>query len=257
MLRHYDSIGLLRPARVDDRTGYRFYENDQLPQLNRIVELRSWGCALADIVRVMDATDSDGALREVLENRRAELHASLVVETERLARVEARLLVLEGSTMTAVEYRRLEPVTVYALSGVAPGMGPENVSPVIDELLPPLISAITGSGQVPLEPGVFWYESRDDEQLGVTVSFSAPEVPVASSGYEVVTLPEVPVAAVLVHYGEMPRIGDSWMALIDQLVADGYRMVGPTREVYVHAPDDAPQSEWITELQVPVELVSP
>jgi DNA-binding transcriptional MerR regulator len=30
MLRHYDSTGLLRPARVDPASGYRFYAAGQL-----------------------------------------------------------------------------------------------------------------------------------------------------------------------------------------------------------------------------------
>jgi effector-binding domain-containing protein len=37
MLRHYDAIGLLRPATVDAATGYRFYQAGQLGELNRII----------------------------------------------------------------------------------------------------------------------------------------------------------------------------------------------------------------------------
>jgi DNA-binding transcriptional MerR regulator len=37
MLRHYDAIGLLRPAAVDRATGYRSYEARQLSRLNRIL----------------------------------------------------------------------------------------------------------------------------------------------------------------------------------------------------------------------------
>ena len=36
MLRHYDAIGLLRPACVDPVTGYRSYEVSQLAELNRL-----------------------------------------------------------------------------------------------------------------------------------------------------------------------------------------------------------------------------
>lgn len=39
MLRHYDAIGLLRPACVDPVTGYRFYQAGQLADLNREVTL--------------------------------------------------------------------------------------------------------------------------------------------------------------------------------------------------------------------------
>jgi DNA-binding transcriptional MerR regulator len=40
-LRHYDEVGLLRPARVDPGTGYRRYRIDQAPQAKLIRHLRS------------------------------------------------------------------------------------------------------------------------------------------------------------------------------------------------------------------------
>lgn len=152
-----------------------------------------------------------------------------------------------------VEYRSLEPVTVYAVEGRAPGMGPENVTPVIDPLLTRLVGAIEATGREPREPGVFWYESvPGTEELAVHVSFTADPEPQGGEGYDVVELPAVETAAVLTHRGDMPSIGRSWMSLMEQLADDGYRVVGPTREVYVHAPVDRPQSEWVTELVAPV-----
>ena len=32
MLRHYDDIGLLKPAEIDEFTGYRYYHEQQLLQ---------------------------------------------------------------------------------------------------------------------------------------------------------------------------------------------------------------------------------
>ena len=45
-LRHYDEIGLLRPAQVDPVTGYRGYLASQLGQLNRILALKELGLSL-------------------------------------------------------------------------------------------------------------------------------------------------------------------------------------------------------------------
>ena len=36
MLRHYDEIGLLKPAEIDRFTDYRYYREDQLPTMCRI-----------------------------------------------------------------------------------------------------------------------------------------------------------------------------------------------------------------------------
>lgn len=46
-LRLYDEVGLLVPARVDDLSGYRFYEDAQLDQARLIAALRQLGVPLA------------------------------------------------------------------------------------------------------------------------------------------------------------------------------------------------------------------
>jgi DNA-binding transcriptional MerR regulator len=254
MLRHYDAIGILPPAHVDDRTGYRHYADAQLADLLRLVELRELGCGLDVIGSVLSAGDRSAAMREALLQRRAQLEASIAADQDRLEQIAERLRALEGNAMSAVEYRSIDPVTVYAVEGRAPGMGPENVSPVIDPLLERLERALGAAGRPLHEPGVFWYEAvPDSEELSVHVSFTADPAPVQGDGYDVVELPRIPTAGVLTHRGDMPSIGRSWMTLMNQVVDDGYRIVGPTREVYLEAAPELPQSEWVTELIVPVE----
>ena len=52
-LRLYDEMGLLTPARVDEATGYRFYEIDQLEAARLIAGLRRLGVPLAEIKVVL------------------------------------------------------------------------------------------------------------------------------------------------------------------------------------------------------------
>lgn len=256
MLRHYDAIGLLEPAHVDERSGYRFYAVGQMPWLLRIVELRSLGCGLDDAAIVLSATDEDTALRDVLTRRRDELRASLAQDAARLARIDERLRILKGSsTMSAspIEYRSIEPVTVLATSGVAPGPGPENVTPVVEPLIGSLLGALHAAHADFREPGIFWYDSvEDSDDLAVHVSWVAGPDAAPGDGYDIIHLPAVEKAAVLTHYGEVSAIGDSYAQLMEGLVRDGYQMVGACREVYLKAEPDIPQSEWITELQQPV-----
>jgi len=42
-LRYYDELGLLKPVKVDEFTGYRYYAATQLTQLHRIVALKDMG----------------------------------------------------------------------------------------------------------------------------------------------------------------------------------------------------------------------
>lgn len=53
MLRHYDEIGILRPERVDDLTGYRYYREAQLPLAGRIQSLKGLGFELSVIKEIL------------------------------------------------------------------------------------------------------------------------------------------------------------------------------------------------------------
>ena len=60
-LRLYDELGLLRPATVDDDSGYRFYAPEQLEQARLIAWLRRLGMPLARIRRVCELPAPDAA----------------------------------------------------------------------------------------------------------------------------------------------------------------------------------------------------
>src|SRR5215472_14492737 len=67
-LRFYDEIGLLRPARVDPRTRYRFYRPEQLAHLAAIVELQRAGMSLAEIQRLGRTTGLEGHWLQTLSD---------------------------------------------------------------------------------------------------------------------------------------------------------------------------------------------
>ncbi|MGI5425590.1 MerR family transcriptional regulator [Streptomyces sp. CA-179760] len=66
-LRLYDELDLLRPARVDPDTGYRYYAVAQLEQARLVAWLRRLGMPLAEIRRVcrLHDRDSTAAAREI------------------------------------------------------------------------------------------------------------------------------------------------------------------------------------------------
>jgi DNA-binding transcriptional MerR regulator len=74
-LRHYAEIGLLRPARVDPETGYRYYAEEQLDAARRIAVLRDLDVPLGLIREVVGLPAP--ALRARLAKHRADLDAQL------------------------------------------------------------------------------------------------------------------------------------------------------------------------------------
>src|SRR5260221_7444228 len=90
MLRHYNAIGLLKPAYADPQTGYRYYLADQLPRLNRIISLKELGFTLEQVICLMDSDLSTEKLKVILKAQRKEVLARLRAEEIRLAGVDLR-----------------------------------------------------------------------------------------------------------------------------------------------------------------------
>ena len=65
-LRHYDSVGLLEPSRIGSN-GYRYYDEDALATLQRILMLRDLGLSIPAIGDVLSGQrDHTIALRQHL-----------------------------------------------------------------------------------------------------------------------------------------------------------------------------------------------
>jgi DNA-binding transcriptional MerR regulator len=257
MLRHYDAIGLIRPACVDAATGYRLYQASQLDELNRVIALKDLGFTLQQVQAILEEKVSAAELRGMLRLRRAEIQASIEAETTRLARVEARLLTIEdGARVPAdgVVVKRLAPVRVAELTGVAASYEPEAITPVIQPLYHDVWQRLCSADIPAAGHAVAYYE--DTPQGGILVHAAVPVAagpgaPGGDHGLGIVDLPEVGSAAAIIHHGSMDDVLPTGQALARWIDANGYRSAGYAREVTLHWCPDPEQ--WVTELQQPID----
>lgn len=64
-LRHYDKINLLKPTKVDNFTGYRYYEEDQIKTLEKIKQLQYAGFSLKDIKDLLKETNKEKLNKQI------------------------------------------------------------------------------------------------------------------------------------------------------------------------------------------------
>ncbi|MEU8413141.1 MerR family transcriptional regulator [Amycolatopsis japonica] len=252
MLRHYDAIGLLRPAHVDPFSGYRSYTGEQLARLNRVIALKDLGFTLTQVQEILDAEIGVDELRGMLRLRRAELEAAIAADEARLKAVEARLRSIESEgTMPSedVVVKSLPAVRVAELTGTAAGYVNEEIGPVVQGLYKQLFGAlgpITPSG-----PLIAYYEDDPDgERVLIHAAVPISAETDGTEGFSTVRLAEVATAATILHRGSMETVLSSYQALAKWVDAHGYRANGPAREFYLDCPDDGDQ--WVTELQQPI-----
>jgi DNA-binding transcriptional MerR regulator len=108
-LRHYDEVGLLRPARVDPGTGYRRYRLDQAPQAKLIRHLRSVDLPI-DQIRTALADQSGRDAAAVLHLHRERLLERAHAITQ-LAETIGRHFE-EGTDMDVAKEDRVVQVTI-------------------------------------------------------------------------------------------------------------------------------------------------
>lgn len=264
-LRYYDELGLLKPAQVDRFTGYRYYSADQLPRLNRLLVLKDLGFSLEQIMRLLDEELSPVEIRGMLRLKQAEVQQRVDEEQARLARIEARLRFIEqeGKMPTQeVIIKKVEPQFVAAIRTIVPTYGDQG-------MLWGQLDVFLGQHKMnPVGPCLTIYYDTEYKESDVDLEVCEPVSP-SSEGEGTVVIRELPGAetmACLLHEGDFATIGETYGALLAWIEANGYRIVGPNREVYLRVVAGSPSDveypadyftnnpdERLTEVQFPVK----
>lgn len=258
MLRHYDAVGLLRPAYVDPVTGYRSYQAAQLSRLNRIVAIKDLGFTLEQVRAILDEKVGTEELHGMVRLRRAQIEARISADLARLRGVEARLRAIETEGhMGAAEVvvKKVPRVRVAELAARAKSYEPEDITPVIGPLYDELCSRLDVTGVAVTGPGIAYYEAREDGSVLVHAAMQVSAEPRPGQDFLVTDLPALEHAATVIHHGSMDEASGSFQALAHWIEAHGHRGCGLAREVYLHSPEN--RDDWVTELQMEVSPPEP
>lgn len=260
MLRHYDEIGLLRPAHVDPDTDYRFYTAEQLPRLHRIVVLKDLGFTLQQIATLLDDGLTPEQIKGMLKLRRAEVEQRIQAEQLRLAEIAARLSQIECEGQPLIYDVVLRPVEATPVA-IAQGIAYDDaaVAGLLDE-----VEWYVGRHRARASrPATVVYHSCDPGVMQIEVAVPLSSALPGNGRVRSSELPNIQLMACLVHTGDDASLVPAHAALMEWIAAHGYRIAGPTRELYLryapqappHLPPTfvAPQPDAaITEYQIPI-----
>lgn len=252
-LRYYDDVGLLKPIEVDHFNGYRYYTFDQLPRLNRILALKDLGFSLEEIAQMLGDDLPVDQLRGMLRLKRAELREQVQEAFSRLERVEARLKQIEQeNTMSTydVVIKKVDPMLIAGLRGIV--AAPSEQKSLWDELVCGLEGKATFTG------ACFTLYHSEEPEWDIEVCWAIKHAVQPTGKIKVYTLPVVETMASTVHKGPFVTIGEAYQAILKWIEANGYRINGLCREIYLHSPkpsaDGVSQTDpgTVTEIQFPV-----
>ncbi len=259
LLRHYDSIDLLKPIHIDEWTGYRYYSASQLPQLNRILALKDLGLSLDEAREVLADNISSGEIRHILANQKSQIEEMIQAEKMRLHRVEARLQQIEAEGALEdleVLIKHLPPQPFLAMDYRLRLLddGPEIVRAITQRVEQAI-------GKKPLKhfAAIFQYDGFSNENVEVEAGMvlAKPiDVQVSFSDTDTLTLrelPEVEQVVTLVQHEKNHILFHAYAALGRWLELNNYQLSGAARKLYLTPPDPQEEDHALVEIQFPIQ----
>jgi len=257
-LRLYDRMGLLKPMEVDSFTGYRYYSATQLSRLNRILVFKELGFSLEQIGKLLSENVSAEEIRGMLRLKHSEIQQRVQEDQIRLARVEMRLneIELEGKMPNyEVVLKPIESQLVAATVGVIPNY--QSCGSTFDRLFDEAYAHASRHNLKRFGSGISIYHDTKLRDRDIPVEAVVPiyeKIP-GNEKVWVYELPGVEDMACAVHHGSFANLGQAYNTLLEWVEKNGYRIIGSTREVYLQYERGGDESQYVTEVQVPVEKV--
>ena len=250
-LRFYDEIGLLRPERVDPRTGYRYYSAGQFERVTTIKYLRALGVSLERIRGFFENRDTD-VVELLLQEQLADTRRRL----DELQRIERRIgrrlddLRRARTAKTGVVLQKALPARAIAFLRQEIPQGGDLETPLAE-----LQSHIRQDAAVFLgKVGVSiarerLYARQFDRYTGIFL-FVEPE---EQYGGPVLHLPAGEWLTVC-YRGTHAHSAPSYELLLDEAARRGFELAEDSVEVtHIDAGFTSDETQYLTELQVPVK----
>ncbi len=260
-LRHYDELGLLKPAQVDRFTGYRFYSAQQLLTLNRIRALKEVGLSLAEIARILQNELTVEELRGMLKARLVTTESLIETAQVQREKILARLhqLTLEDHMSEyEVTLKSVEAHTVAAIRETVPKVDqmPQRCGAMFD-----MVAGWMAANSLPFGPPLTIYhdKSHTREQIDTECAFIIPglgvdEVPPPKSPimvYQMAALPQVATTIVTDDFHQQVEgLTPAYNAIGQWIEEHGYRIVGAPRELFHGSPE---KGDLTAEIQFPIK----
>ena len=253
MLRHYDDIGLLKPAEIDNFTGYRYYREDQLFTAGRIAALKDMGFPLADIARMLEFYDDPDRMDAFLARQEEEL-ADISKQTEYrlMLLATARKRLRKEQTMSFdVTVKTIPERYAATVQMVVPTYNDEGM------LWNTMFAETAATPLVPADPclacAAFLDPEYKEENVSILASMTVKGTYPDTEHVKFKTLPAVKVASCIIK-GSYDQMGEATATVVSWVEQNGYKPNGPMFNIYHVSPAQTQNpDEYVTEVCFPVE----
>lgn len=236
-LRHYDDIGLLRPARVDPSSGYRYYAPDQIEVAGTIAVLRGLGIDTTTTAGLLAGTVDIGSVIEEEQRR--------LMQIERQRRDSVAVLNSLGAPLQPTE-PTIEYVDAFSMFGTHARVPTSDDIALVGAAFEALFGALAAASIDHDGDGICVIHRNARDELWLDIGVRTGHRSASIDGYEYLDIGAARTARI-VYCGPLASLPLGHARLAAWIHENGLVPAGPSRETYLGALDDQR-----TEIAVPL-----
>jgi DNA-binding transcriptional MerR regulator len=243
-LRHYEKVGLLRPAAVDARTRYRCYAATQLRDLASILALRELGLSLPEIRTFLARSGTRSDRCKLLLRLRQNTQHTIEKATQSLNHIDA---VLDQFDNQPDAWARTIPVIVKHVPAIRVASLRFELKAYDEVVVQRFESELFGSlpsDSLGAVRGVLWRRCAGSNFLEAEPFTEIRYEPPRRSLYDLKDLPPVMVACAFSSTDDAAA-EQAYAAIRNWMSARGFVLAGQKREIYL---------DHMLEIQFPIHL---
>lgn len=96
-IRLYEKKGIIKPVKIDEKNGYRYYSTEQIQQLNALLELKAMGFSLEEIKHILEGELTKQDILSALNKKKIAWQESISLAENKMDSIEQIVNRLEQS----------------------------------------------------------------------------------------------------------------------------------------------------------------
>ena len=254
-LRYYDEVDLLKPYFIDEESGYRYYDADQISILSSILLYRRLGFSIPETKELIKNTENREQIIRYFEKKQEMISGEISELQKKEKELEKNLIRLKngGKIMeNNIVIKELKEVFVASMRKKIKNYSEYN------KIYPEMGKLMRAEKLTCAKPNYCFtlYHDKEykDSDIDVEICEAITELKEDKGELKYKKIDRVETAATLFHKGPYEMLPEKYSRLVDWIEKNGYEIIGLARESYIDGiwnqknPDN-----WLTEIQIPVE----
>ena len=247
-LHYYDRIALLRPAKVDKFTGYRYYSQEQLDRMLLIQRFKRYGFSLEEIAYLIDCTEPEIRLKKLRQQKQKltrqmqDTHLIINELNAHLQNFERTGDIMNYQKNYAIQTVETAPQAVLTCrQNMGVGQFGQYYSSVFEKIAKNKLTTNGLCGAI--------YHDREFEPDNSDIELF---VGIEEQAQADKTLPGQ-FCAMTIHKGPYSSLHDAYGALVEWIAQSEYECCGAPYDIYAKGSlQMLPPEQWETEVYIPI-----